>query len=229
MPPSAWSSFVSPERDRLIRLSVNEAIVDLAVRNVSAVEIKRGTSGYFVKIFFSTEFFNSTFSFFFVFVGRIERNYWWHWSNNNLKEEENFRHRIENSIYFFAGWQIYVGEICVGRASWEQENRAIRETLSRWLPRYLRIDGKCRYLWKIYITLCIVGDRSTGTSDFIEAADSADTDTNVSVCVETCVYSFFLFFSPASFERNSFAPIRKNSITDQESPGSLRATDKKHR
>lgn len=161
------------------------------------------------KYFFPQNFSIPLFLFFFVFVGRIERNYWWHWSNNNLKEEENFRHRTENSIYFFAGWQIYVGEICVG-----------------WLPRYLRIDGKCRYLWKIYITLCIVGDRSTGTSDFIEAAD---TDTNVSVCVKTCVYSFFLFFSPASFERNSFAPIRKNSITDQESPGSLRATDKKHR
>lgn len=64
---------------------------------------------------------------------------------------------------------------------------------------------------EIYITRLCIGDRSTGTSDFIEAAGSADTDTNVSKRVYVFVF-FFLFFSPASFERNSFAPIRKNSI-----------------
>lgn len=64
---------------------------------------------------------------------------------------------------------------------------------------------------EIYITLCI-GDWSTGTSDFIEAAGGADTDTGTE-CVET-----FVFFPPASLERNSFAPIRKKFYYDQEPP-----------
>lgn len=70
---------------------------------------------------------------------------------------------------------------------------------------------------EIYITLCI-GDWSTGTSDFIEAAGSADTDTRTEtfLCVETCAFVLFFFFSPASLERNSFAPIRKKFYYDQE-------------
>ena len=70
---------------------------------------------------------------------------------------------------------------------------------------------------EIYITLC-VGDWSTGTSDFIEAAGTE--------CFETRVFVLF-FFPPASLERNSFAPIRKKFYYSTKSPGSLRATDKK--
>lgn len=77
---------------------------------------------------------------------------------------------------------------------------------------------------EIYITLCI-GDWSTGTSDFIEAAGGADTDTGTE-CF--CVSKRSFFFPQPRSSVILLPRFEKNSITTK-SPRSLRATDKKHR
>lgn len=68
-------------------------------------------------------------------------------------------------------------------------------------------------------------DWSTGTSDFIEAAGGADTDTGTE-CF--CVSKRSFFFPQPRSSVILLPRFEKNSITTK-SPRSLRATDKKHR